>query len=152
MNCTECDKKIDDYRYHLGYKECVDCSDTVPMPNLVWTRPRTTQTQEEQQSDSSPESTVTSCFFAITCGKLLNSLNLPYHVTEGMTHISNLASTGVSVGTSNSAIGGSEIKDGSAVEVQHNSAVSSTNSGTDDGADFPDTTTASLPTNPINSP
>jgi len=28
MNCTECDKKIDDYRYHLGYKVCVDCSDT----------------------------------------------------------------------------------------------------------------------------
>ena len=28
MNCTECDKKIDDYRYHLGYKVCVKCSDT----------------------------------------------------------------------------------------------------------------------------
>ena len=28
MNCSECDKKIDDYRYHLGYKVCVDCSDT----------------------------------------------------------------------------------------------------------------------------
>ena len=25
---TECDKKIDDYRYHLNYKVCVDCSDT----------------------------------------------------------------------------------------------------------------------------
>tara|TARA_B100001113_G_C20925836_1_gene542131 strand:+ start:124 stop:645 length:522 start_codon:yes stop_codon:yes gene_type:complete len=28
MNCTECDKKIDDYRYHLGYTECVECSNT----------------------------------------------------------------------------------------------------------------------------
>ena len=28
MDCTECDKKIDDYRYHLGYKVCVKCSDT----------------------------------------------------------------------------------------------------------------------------
>lgn len=28
MNCTECDKKIDDYRYHLGYTECVECSKT----------------------------------------------------------------------------------------------------------------------------
>ena len=27
MHCTECDNKIDDYRYHLGYKVCIDCSD-----------------------------------------------------------------------------------------------------------------------------
>ena len=28
MICTKCDNKVDDYRYHLGYTECVDCSDT----------------------------------------------------------------------------------------------------------------------------
>ena len=28
LNCTECDKKIGDRRYHLGYKVCLDCSDT----------------------------------------------------------------------------------------------------------------------------
>ena len=27
MICTKCDNKVDDYRYHLGYTECVDCSD-----------------------------------------------------------------------------------------------------------------------------
>ena len=28
MICTKCDNKVDDYRYHLGYTECTDCSDT----------------------------------------------------------------------------------------------------------------------------
>ena len=28
MICTKCDNKVDDYRYHLGYTECIDCSDT----------------------------------------------------------------------------------------------------------------------------
>ena len=27
-NCFKCDKQIGDYRYHLGYTECVECSDT----------------------------------------------------------------------------------------------------------------------------
>ena len=27
-NCKVCDKEIDDHRYHLGYTECLDCSDT----------------------------------------------------------------------------------------------------------------------------
>ena len=27
-NCLKCDKEIDDHRYHLGYTECVECSDT----------------------------------------------------------------------------------------------------------------------------
>ena len=27
-NCKVCDKQIDDQRYHLGYTECVECSDT----------------------------------------------------------------------------------------------------------------------------
>ena len=27
-NCKVCDKEIDDHRYHLGYTECVECSDT----------------------------------------------------------------------------------------------------------------------------
>ena len=27
-NCKVCDKQIDDHRYHLGYTECLDCSDT----------------------------------------------------------------------------------------------------------------------------
>ena len=27
-NCKVCDKQIDDHRYHLGYTECVECSDT----------------------------------------------------------------------------------------------------------------------------
>ena len=27
-NCKICDKQIDDHRYHLGYTECVECSDT----------------------------------------------------------------------------------------------------------------------------
>ena len=26
--CLKCDKEIDDHRYHLGYTECVECSDT----------------------------------------------------------------------------------------------------------------------------
>jgi len=26
-SCTKCESKIDDHRYHLGYTECVDCSD-----------------------------------------------------------------------------------------------------------------------------
>jgi len=26
--CTKCDNKVDDHRYHLGYKECIECSDT----------------------------------------------------------------------------------------------------------------------------
>ena len=26
-NCKICDKQIDDHRYHLGYTECLDCSD-----------------------------------------------------------------------------------------------------------------------------
>lgn len=26
-NCKQCNIKIDDHRYHLGYTECVDCSD-----------------------------------------------------------------------------------------------------------------------------
>ena len=25
--CKKCDKQIDDHRYHLGYTECVECSD-----------------------------------------------------------------------------------------------------------------------------
>ncbi len=28
LKCTECDKKIGDRRYHLGYTVCLDCSDT----------------------------------------------------------------------------------------------------------------------------
>ena len=28
MVCTKCDNKVDDYRYHLGYTDCIDCSDT----------------------------------------------------------------------------------------------------------------------------
>ena len=28
MICTKCDNKVDDHRYHLGYKECIECSDT----------------------------------------------------------------------------------------------------------------------------
>ena len=28
LKCTECDKKIGDRRYHLGYTDCLDCSDT----------------------------------------------------------------------------------------------------------------------------
>ena len=24
--CTSCQKELSDYRYHLGYTECVDCS------------------------------------------------------------------------------------------------------------------------------
>ena len=28
MVCTKCDNKVDDYRYHLGYTECIECSDT----------------------------------------------------------------------------------------------------------------------------
>ena len=27
-NCLKCDNQIDDHRYHLGYTECVECSDT----------------------------------------------------------------------------------------------------------------------------
>ena len=27
-NCKVCDKQIDDQRYHLGFTECVECSDT----------------------------------------------------------------------------------------------------------------------------
>ena len=27
-NCLKCDNEIDDHRYHLGYTECVECSDT----------------------------------------------------------------------------------------------------------------------------
>ena len=26
--CLKCDNQIDDHRYHLGYTECVECSDT----------------------------------------------------------------------------------------------------------------------------
>jgi len=26
--CTKCEVKIDDHRFHLGYTECVDCSET----------------------------------------------------------------------------------------------------------------------------
>ena len=26
--CIKCDNQIDDHRYHLGYTECVECSDT----------------------------------------------------------------------------------------------------------------------------
>ena len=26
--CLKCDNEIDDHRYHLGYTECVECSDT----------------------------------------------------------------------------------------------------------------------------
>tara|TARA_R110002110_G_scaffold307173_1_gene520900 strand:- start:744 stop:1292 length:549 start_codon:yes stop_codon:yes gene_type:complete len=26
-NCKVCDKQIDDHRYHLGYTECLDCSE-----------------------------------------------------------------------------------------------------------------------------
>ena len=28
MKCTKCENKVDDYRYHLGYTECTDCSET----------------------------------------------------------------------------------------------------------------------------
>ena len=27
MECKKCEKTIDDYRYHLGYTECVECSE-----------------------------------------------------------------------------------------------------------------------------
>ena len=27
MTCIKCDDEIDETRYHLGYKECTDCSD-----------------------------------------------------------------------------------------------------------------------------
>jgi len=27
MNCEKCDGVIDEHRYHLGYKECTDCSE-----------------------------------------------------------------------------------------------------------------------------
>jgi len=27
MNCEKCDGVIDEHRYHLGYKECIDCSE-----------------------------------------------------------------------------------------------------------------------------
>ena len=27
MTCIKCDNEIDKHRYHLGYKECTDCSD-----------------------------------------------------------------------------------------------------------------------------
>ena len=27
MTCIKCDNEIDETRYHLGYKECTDCSD-----------------------------------------------------------------------------------------------------------------------------
>ena len=27
MTCIKCDNEIDDTRYHLGYKECTDCSE-----------------------------------------------------------------------------------------------------------------------------
>ena len=26
--CIKCDVEMDDYRLHLGYKECTDCSET----------------------------------------------------------------------------------------------------------------------------
>ena len=30
QNCSKCDTKIADERFHLGYKECVECSSTEP--------------------------------------------------------------------------------------------------------------------------
>jgi len=30
QNCVKCDSKIGDERYHLGYKECVKCSEVEP--------------------------------------------------------------------------------------------------------------------------
>ena len=30
QNCSKCDTKIEDERFHLGYKECVECSSIEP--------------------------------------------------------------------------------------------------------------------------